>query len=93
MIQQGHHVVGLDNFDPFYPRSAKEANLEALGAVDNFQLIEGDIRNDEQVNAVVAPRDIEIIIHLAAKAGVRPSIQDPKTYQDVNCNGAGYSVR
>ena len=87
LIQQGHHVVGLDNFDPFYPRSAKEANLEALGAVDNFQLIEGDIRNDEQVNAVVAPRDIEIIIHLAAKAGVRPSIQDPKTYQDVNCNG------
>ncbi len=88
LIQLGHTVLGLDNFDPFYERSLKEANLRALRDASNFKLIEGDIRNAEQVDALAAPGDIELIIHLAAKAGVRPSIQDPKTYQDVNINGA-----
>jgi len=87
LIQQGHYVVGLDNFDPFYERSVKEANLAALRNAKNFQLVEGDIRNVEQVDAILTRENIEMIIHLAAKAGVRPSIQDPITYQDVNCNG------
>jgi len=87
LVQQGHTIIGLDNFDPFYERSVKEANLAALHNSNNFQLVEGDIRNADQVDTILAPGDIDMIIHLAAKAGVRPSIQDPKTYQDVNING------
>ena len=87
LVQQGHNIIGLDNFDPFYDRSVKEANVAALRNASNFQLVEGDIRNVEQVDAILAPANIEMIIHLAAKAGVRPSIQDPITYQDVNING------
>ena len=87
LVQQGHNIIGLDNFDPFYDRSVKESNLAALRNSSNFQLVEGDIRNAEQVDGVLTQANIEMIIHLAAKAGVRPSIQDPITYQDVNING------
>ena len=80
-------VVGLDNFDPFYSRNIKEANLAASLANDNFQFFEGDIRDADCVGNIFKNEKVDIVVHLAAKAGVQPSIEDPVGYQDVNING------
>jgi len=78
-------ITCLDNFDNFYSRRQKEWNIKTLKGRENFELIEGDIRNAADLRK--ARGDIDIIVHLAAKAGVRPSIQDPVLYQDVNTSG------
>jgi UDP-glucuronate 4-epimerase len=77
-------VIGLDNFDDFYSREQKEKNMSSFISNDDFSFIEGDIRN---MNDLLALSDIDVIVHLAAKAGVRPSIQDPILYQEVNVSG------
>ena len=82
LLGAGHRVVGLDNFDPFYPREIKEAGLEPLSARDGFEFHEGDIRDQELTRQLVA--DASVVLHLAARAGVRPSIQDPGGYVSVN---------
>ena len=83
----GWDVVGLDNFDPFYSEDVKRDNIKGALATGKFQLVEGDIRDAACVEAVLEKGDIDIIIHLAAKAGVRPSIEDPVGYMDTNING------
>ncbi|MEX1122865.1 MAG: SDR family NAD(P)-dependent oxidoreductase [Balneolales bacterium] len=87
LISEGHRVICLDNFDDFYARSLKERNLEDLNKQQNFQLVEGDIRDLELLDQLFAENDFDKVIHLAAKAGVRPSISDPALYQDVNLRG------
>lgn len=87
LIAQEVHVTGLDNFDEFYGRDIKEANIADLLQCGNFKFIEGDIRDAECVESILDEDEIETIVHLAAKAGVRPSIEDPVGYQDVNING------
>jgi UDP-glucuronate 4-epimerase len=82
----GHSVVGLDNFDPFYDRKTKESNIKSLLKSDKFKLIEGDIRDTGCVESI-CKNNIDAIVHLAAKAGVRPSIADPLGYADCNING------
>lgn len=83
----GWTVVGLDNFDPYYERSLKEANLADLPC-DAFTLVEGDICNAEQVAAVFDEHGpFDAVLHLAAKAGVRPSIADPLGYERTNIAG------
>jgi len=87
MLCDGWIVVGLDNFDPFYPRPLKEANLAGLAA-DGFTFVEADIRDAEQVAAVFdAHGPFDAVLHLAAKAGVRPSIADPLGYERTNITG------
>jgi len=85
LLRAGHRVVGLDNFDPFYPRKIKEAGLEALSAMDGFEFHEGDIRDQNLTHRLVA--GVSVVLHLAARAGVRPSIQDPVGYVSVNVEG------
>lgn len=87
LTAEGCRVVGLDNFDPFYDPAIKRRNLERLLAGHSFELAEGDIRDSVFVDAVLAQGGFEAIVHLAAKAGVRPSIEDPVGYMDVNING------
>jgi UDP-glucuronate 4-epimerase len=77
-------VVGLDNFDDFYPREQKEKNMSSFISNKDFSFIEGDIRNMDELLAL---SDVDIIVHLAAKAGVRPSIKNPIFYQEVNVSG------
>ena len=86
LISDNHIVVGLDNFDPFYDRKIKESNIKALIKSDRFKLVEGDIRNAACVESICS-NGVNIIVHLAAKAGVRPSIADPLGYADCNING------
>lgn len=87
LIGQGWTVAGLDNFDPFYDPAIKRRNVEALSRSDRFTLIEGDIRDAACVASILGREPVSVIVHLAAKAGVRPSIEDPAGYADVNVNG------
>lgn len=86
LLASGWRVVGLDNFDTFYDPAVKRRNLATCLGNPNFSLIEGDIRDVAAVNRAFAD-GIDVVVHLAARAGVRPSIEDPLLYQDVNVNG------
>ncbi|MCP4263938.1 MAG: SDR family NAD(P)-dependent oxidoreductase [Planctomycetes bacterium] len=85
LLGEGLEVVGIDNFDDFYDPKIKHRNISTCLNNKNFQLIEADIRDKAAMDKAVA--GIEIIVHLAAKAGVRPSIAEPLLYNDVNING------
>lgn len=87
LIGQGATVVGLDNFDPFYDAAVKRDNIGRLVQSPLFKLIEGDIRDKALVKTVFQQGNFDNVVHLAAKAGVRPSIQDPVGYVDTNING------
>ena len=79
LIARGHEVVGVDNFDPFYPRDVKERNLSRLRQMPGFRFIEADVARD------ALPLDgVEAVLHLAAKPGVRPSLEDPGAYMEAN---------
>lgn len=81
-------VVGFDSFDLFYPRAIKEGNLRDLLANPRFTLVEGDITDAAGLRAALGGfADIAVIVHLAARAGVRPSILDPAGYQYANYIG------
>ena len=80
-------VCIIDNFDDFYNRDIKEKNIEPSLTNEKFHLCEGDIRDQEFVENVFSKKNFDAVIHLAAKAGVRPSIIDPCLYQDVNVRG------
>ena len=80
-------VVVLDNFDPFYEPALKRRNLRHLEKDRGFRLVEGDIRDQDLVNGLFAGERFDTVFHLAARAGVRPSLQEPRLYQDVNVTG------
>ena len=85
-IDKGYQVSGLDNFDNFYPRSIKENNLKLIRNSDRFVFHEGDIRDKSLVNKIFDDNRFDFVIHLAARAGVRPSIDKVEEYYDVNVN-------
>lgn len=85
LLAAGHQVTGLDNFDDFYPRAVKEANLAAARASGAFRLVEGDVRDGALVAGLLQPDSV--VVHLAARAGVRPSILQPELYASVNLLG------
>jgi len=87
LLARGRTVVGYDNFDPFYDRSMKERNLKGLIPARGFTLIEGDILDRECLKVAHADHNIREVIHLAALAGVRPSIEQPYRYNEVNVLG------
>lgn len=87
LIAQNIRVICLDNFDGFYPRNIKESNIKSAQTSPLFTLIEGDIRDKETLGSIFKKYPIDVVIHLAAKAGVRPSILRPVEYFDVNVNG------
>ncbi|MBL7221727.1 MAG: GDP-mannose 4,6-dehydratase [Phycisphaerae bacterium] len=88
LIADGHDVLGIDNFDPFYDRRTKESNLQGLLEADNFQFVEADIRDRGRMGELfTAGAPLDAVLHLAARAGVRPSIQDPVGYEQVNIAG------
>jgi len=86
LLRDGRQVLGVDNFDDFYDPQIKRHNIAGCLENDNFELVEADIRDRTAMNDVVAS-GVDIIVHLAARAGVRPSIDQPLLYADVNVNG------
>ncbi len=87
LLRERGEVTVIDNFDAFYPEPRKRANLAAAGRQPGFRLVEVDIRDAEAVDRVVAEVRPDAIVHLAARAGVRPSIDDPALYASVNVVG------
>lgn len=86
LLAEGSHVTVVDNFDPFYPREIKERNIAAHRVHPKYQLHELDIRDLDGLRRDLSG-EYDVIVHLAAKAGVRPSIEDPISYQEVNVRG------
>ncbi|MEP7254549.1 MAG: GDP-mannose 4,6-dehydratase [Ferruginibacter sp.] len=84
LLSKGYKVIGVDNFDPFYARSVKEHNLEDFRHHPNFSFYEIDITGGFDN---VKEDNITAVLHLAAKAGVRPSIEDPEGYLKTNISG------
>jgi UDP-glucuronate 4-epimerase len=87
LLGDGAEVIVVDNFDPYYPRAFKEANLAAALLSPQCRLVELDIRDAARTKSLVSEFHPEAIVHLAARAGVRPSIDDPALYADVNVQG------
>ena len=87
LLGMGKTVVGIDNFDPFYDQSIKMKNIEHNLDNENFTFYRADIREKAEMEKIFNNNEIDTLIHLAARAGVRPSIQDPLLYEDVNIRG------
>ena len=87
LSERANSIIGLDNFDNFYPARFKLLNLEGLKQNKQFQFCKGDIRDSQYLNEIFSSVKIDVVIHLAAKAGVRPSIDSIAEYYDVNING------
>ena len=85
LLAQGNEVVGVDNFDAFYPRAMKERNLAEVGTGPGFSFREQDMLDVPALRALLTPETV--IVHLAAKAGVRPSLADPVGYARANVTG------
>ena len=85
LLAQGDEVIGLDNFDPFYPRSIKERNLAEVGRHSRFSFREQDLLDVPAFRGLLTEETV--IVHLAAKAGVRPSLADPVGYARANVTG------
>lgn len=87
LIYKGNNVFCLDNFDPFYSKEIKLKNISSFVDLNSFTLIEGDLRDKKLILGIFETHQINAVIHLAAKAGVRPSIESPEDYYDVNVVG------
>ncbi len=88
LLHQGHSVCILDDLDDFYDPKLKQQNLGDIQALGGpFVLFKGDVADRETVDAVFASRKFDQVIHLAARAGVRPSLAEPALYQRVNVEG------
>src|SRR5689334_11868080 len=86
LLIDGWRVTVLDSFDPFYPRHLKERNIAGHRDSQAYRLVEVDLRDADAMRRALAG-EYDVIVHLAAKAGVRPSIEDPVGYQEVNVRG------
>lgn len=84
LLNKGNQVIAIDNFNAYYNPIQKEENVREFLENENYQLYRIDIRNRDEIRKVFDENKIDVIVHLAAMAGVRPSIEDPILYQEVN---------
>ena len=88
LLLDGHSVWVLDDLNPFYDPKIKHGNLALLQAAGGaFEFVQGDITDAATVNAIFQKLKFDQVIHLAARAGVRPSLEEPALYQRVNVEG------
>ncbi len=86
LLDRRHRVTAIDNFDPFYPRAIKEEGINDFPA-QLFTLIETSVCDTDSILQALHGRRVDAIVHLAAKAGVRPSIEAPSAYERANVGG------
>ncbi len=86
LLADGETVIGLDNFDPYYDRAIKERNLAAFMQHEEFTFFEQDLCDAGGLKAMwdSSCGDVDVVVHLAARAGVRPSIADPVACEQAN---------
>ncbi|MCG5531215.1 NAD-dependent epimerase [Halorhodospira halochloris] len=87
LLERGDTVVGLDNLNPYYDPTLKEARLARLRAYDNFRFVHMDLADREGMAELFRSEGFQRVIHLAAQAGVRHSLTDPYSYVDSNVMG------
>jgi len=87
LLNEGNQVSGIDNFDDFYNPEIKRNAVKDLLQQPNFSLTEGDIRDSNLLTRIFRNEKPEAVVHLAARAGVRPSIEQPALYYDINVSG------
>ncbi len=87
LLEMGESVCVLDNFNTLYDPAIKRRNIQPHRDYDNYRLVEGDIRDRTLVDECFREHDFQEVIHLAAMAGVRPSVENPVLYQEVNLIG------
>lgn len=87
LLADGHRVTVIDNFNDFYDPAIKRANVAAHCEHDSYRLVEADIRDRQAVDQLFRDGQFDQVVHLAAMAGVRPSIANPVLYQEVNLIG------
>lgn len=87
LLNEGNRVIGVDNFCDFYDPKIKENNVKEMLENPNFTLCKVDIRSKEEIAKIFKENKIDVVVHLAAMAGVRPSIENPVLYQEVNSMG------
>lgn len=87
LLKEGNKIIVIDNFCDFYNPEIKEENIQEALKSSNYKLYRGDIRDICLLNQIFEENTIDGVVHLAAMAGVRPSIENPILYQDVNCMG------
>ncbi len=87
LLQDGIKITCLDNFNDYYNPRIKERNIAASLDNPNFKLVRGDILDEELLKELFENDKFDAIVHLAARAGVRPSVEQPKLYQEVNVRG------
>lgn len=85
LLREGNRITILDDFNGYYDPNLKTRNLQAIR--NDIRLIRGDIRNEELIDRSFAEGKFDQVVHLAARAGVRPSITDPKLYYSTNIDG------
>ena len=88
LLDAGHTVVGLDNFNDYYDVRLKEHRLAGLTGRKGFTLVRADIENQAALAAVFAQHHFDAVINLAARAGVRASIAEPRPYFSTNVDGS-----
>jgi len=89
LLERGDRVVGLDNLNDYYDVNLKQARLARLGASSGFEFEHADIVDRERMARLFAERRFDAVMHLAAQAGVRYSIENPGAYIDANLVGFG----
>ena len=87
LLERGDTVVGLDNFNDYYDVSLKESRAAVLGDFENFSMVRIDLADREAMEALFAKEKFDKVIHLAAQAGVRYSIENPHSYIESNIVG------
>ncbi|MBW6451248.1 MAG: GDP-mannose 4,6-dehydratase [DPANN group archaeon] len=85
LLSEGNKIIGIDNFDDYYLENLKKQNLKILKKYDNFEFVQDSILNKDTINKIT--KNVDIIYHLAAIAGVRNSIQNPTKYVESNILG------
>lgn len=87
LLRDGHQLAVLDDLNDFYSPDLKRRNLQAVQSAGPCRFIEGDICDAAAVNALTQEFQPEAVVHLAARAGVRPSLEQPLLYERVNAGG------
>ena len=87
LSEGGWQITVVDDFNDFYDPALKRAAVDAHLSNPNFKLVEADIRNYDTLTQAFSGNSLDCIVHLAARAGVRPSLTDPQLYVETNING------
>lgn len=87
LLKENNKVIAIDNFCDFYSPKIKEKNIREFEQNENYKIYRKDIRDRQAIKEIFDENNIDVVMHLAAMAGVRPSIENPILYQEVNCMG------